>query len=137
MLQAIPFWVASLFTGLMAVLFTKLFGYAERGTHSILQHNTWLLFIITPACFVLAWWVVKKFAPYARGSGIPQVMASIELANPKDDKKVNKLLSLRIIIVKMFSSLVLVFGGGVIGREGPTIQIAGSVFRKVNQWLPA
>lgn len=137
MLQAIPFWVASLFTGLMAVLFTKLFGYAERSTHSILQHNAWLLFIITPSCFVLAWWVVKKFAPYARGSGIPQVMAAIELANSKDDKKVNKLLSLRIIIVKMFSSLVFVFGGGVIGREGPTIQIAGSVFRKVNQWLPA
>lgn len=137
LLQAIPFWVASLFTGLIAVLFTKLFIYAEQGTHSIFKHNAWLFFIITPVCFVIAWWVVKKFAPYARGSGIPQVMASIELANSKDDKKVNKFLSLRIIIVQMFSSLVLVFGGGVIGREGPTIQIAGSVFRKVNQWLPA
>jgi H+/Cl- antiporter ClcA len=30
----------------------------------------------------------------------------------------------------------MVFGGGVIGREGPTIQIAGSVFRMINQWLP-
>ena len=30
----------------------------------------------------------------------------------------------------------MVVGGGVIGREGPTIQIAGSVFRKINQWLP-
>jgi len=28
-------------------------------------------------------------------------------------------------------------GGGAIGREGPTIQIAGSIFRKVNQWIPA
>ena len=31
---------------------------------------------------------------------------------------------------------MLAFGGGIIGREGPTIQIAGSVFRKINQWLP-
>ena len=31
----------------------------------------------------------------------------------------------------------MVFGGGVVGREGPTIQIAGSVFRAVNQCLPA
>jgi H+/Cl- antiporter ClcA len=30
----------------------------------------------------------------------------------------------------------MVLGGGVIGREGPTIQIAGSVFRKVHAWLP-
>lgn len=30
----------------------------------------------------------------------------------------------------------MVFGGGVVGREGPTIQIAGSIFRTVNGWLP-
>jgi H+/Cl- antiporter ClcA len=28
------------------------------------------------------------------------------------------------------------WGGGVIGREGPTIQVAGSIFRKINEWLP-
>src|SRR5262249_11082679 len=48
-----------------------------------------------------------------------------------------KLLSVRIIIIKVLSSLVMVFGGGVIGREGPTIQIAGSIFRKINEWLPS
>ena len=83
-----------------------------------------------------AWWIVIKFSPYARGSGIPQVMASIDLATPKYIDKVNKLLSIPVIIVKMLSSLVLALGGGVIGREGPTIQIAGSIFRKINQWLP-
>ena len=136
LLQAVPFWVASLVTGLFAVLYAKLFGFAEEGTMYIFKHYPWLLFIVSPLCFVLAWWVVVKFSPYSKGSGIPQVMAAIELANPKDDTKVNKLLSIRIIIVKMISSLVLALGGGAIGREGPTIQIAGSVFRKINQWLP-
>jgi len=136
LLQAIPFWVASLFTGLIAVLYAKLFAFAEHGTTYIITHHIWLLLIITPVSFIIAWWAVVQFSPHARGSGIPQVMASIELATPKDDQKVNKLLSLRIVIVKMFSSLVMVFGGGIIGREGPTIQIAGSIFRKVNQWLP-
>jgi len=64
-------------------------------------------------------------------------MAAIELAVPKYNDRVNKLLSLRIIFIKILSSLVMVFGGGVIGREGPTIQIAGSIFRKVNEWLPS
>ncbi|HJS53617.1 MAG TPA: chloride channel protein, partial [Chitinophagaceae bacterium] len=136
-LRAIPFWIASLITALLAVLYTKLFGLAEQGTHFIVSNHTWLLFIITPLCFIIAWWVVVRFAPFSRGSGIPQVMASVELANPKDDSKVNKFLSLRIIVVKILSSLVMIFGGGAIGREGPTIQIAGSVFRQINQWLPA
>jgi H+/Cl- antiporter ClcA len=136
-LQALPFWVASLITGLVAVLYAKLFALAEVGTAFIFNHRSWLLLLISPACFVASWWLVVKFAPFARGSGIPQVMGAIELANPKDNKKVNKLLSLRIILYKMLSSLVLVFGGGLIGREGPTIQVAGSVFRMINQGLPA
>lgn len=136
LLQAIPFWIASLFTGLIAVLYARLFSVAELGTAYFVNHFRWMLFIITPVGFVIAWWAVAQFSPYARGSGIPQVMAAIELATPKDDYKVNKLLSIRVIVVKMFSSLVMVFSGGIIGREGPTIQIAGSVFRKVNQWLP-
>lgn len=136
LLQAIPFWIASLLTGLVAVVYARLFALAERGTAYIIHLHLWLLFIITPACFLLAWWLVRQFAPFSRGSGIPQVMASIELATPKYNDKVNQLLSLRIICVKIVSSLVMVLGGGVIGREGPTIQVAGSIFRKINEWLP-
>jgi len=136
LLQAIPYWIASLLTGLIAVLYTRLFAWAEKGTAIIFHWHFWLMFVVTPACFLLAWWIVRRFAPYARGSGIPQVMASIELATPKYNDKVNRLLSLRIMLVKILSSLVMALGGGAIGREGPTIQVAGSVFRKVNEWLP-
>jgi H+/Cl- antiporter ClcA len=79
---------------------------------------------------------VIKYSPNSKGSGIPQVMASIELATPKYIQKVDRLLNIRIIFIKIISSLIMVFGGGVIGREGPTIQIAGSVFRKMYSWLP-
>jgi H+/Cl- antiporter ClcA len=136
MLQAIPFWVASVITGLIAVIYTKLFLLAEGLTTLIYKQHAWMLFILTPVCFIVSWWIVKRFAPYSRGSGIPQVMAAIEITNSKTDKKVNKLLSIRIIFVKILSSLIMAIGGGVIGREGPTIQIAASVFRKVNQFLP-
>lgn len=137
LLQAIPFWVASLVTGLIAVLYTRLFALAEKGTSYIIHTHFWYLFILSPLCFLTAWWIVRRWAPYSRGSGIPQVMAAIELATPKYNDKVNRLLSLRILVVKIFSSLIMAFGGGVIGREGPTIQVAGSVFRKINEWLPA
>jgi H+/Cl- antiporter ClcA len=136
LLQAIPFWIASLITGLFAVLYSRLFLQAEELTRFIFHSHAWMLFILSPLCFITAWWLVKRFAPYARGSGIPQVLASIELANPKHNHKINKLLSIRIIFIKVLSSIVMVLGGGAIGREGPTIQIAGSVFRKINEWLP-
>ncbi len=136
-LQALPFWVASLITGVAAVLYAKLFSYAEQLSSWFVHNHFWLLFIVTPLCFLTAWWVVIKFAPFAKGSGIPQVMAAIETATPKLYDRTKKLLSIRVIIIKVLSSLVMILGGGIIGREGPTIQIAGSVFRKINGWLPA
>lgn len=135
-LQALPFIVGSAITGLIAVVYTRLFALAEQGTAYVYRHNMFFFFLITPCCFVLSWWVVRRFSPYARGSGIPQVMAAIELSASRSPISVNRLLGVKVILVKILSSLVMVFGGGIIGREGPTIQIAGSVFWKVNQWLP-
>jgi len=137
LLQAIPFWVASAIAGLVAVLYARLFVLAEKGTAYILHTHAWLLFVVSPLCFIIAWWVVTRWAPYSRGSGIPQIMASLDLATPKFNDKVNRLLNLRIIVVKFISSLILAFGGGIIGREGPTIQVSACIFRKISEWLPA
>ena len=136
LLQAVPFWIASLATGLIAVLYTKLFAGAESISKYFIHNHIWWLFLITPVLFLLAYFIVVKYAPYARGSGIPQVMAAIDLANPKDNHKVKKLLSIKVIVVKIISNILVAIGGAATGREGPTIQIAGSVFRKVNQWIP-
>lgn len=136
LLQAIPFWIGSVITGFFAVLYAQVFAWGEHLMNFIFDWHAWMIFIIAPIGFVLSWWLVKEFAPNAKGSGIPQVMAAVELANPKEHTKIRSLLSLKIIIFKIISSVVLVIGGGAVGREGPTIQIAGSVFRKVNEYLP-
>jgi len=137
LLNALPFWAGAFISGAVAVLYAKLFSWAELGTHLIYEKANWTFFIITPTCFVLAWWVVSKYSPFAKGSGIPQVSAAIELSNPRENYKINSLLSLRVAFIKILSSLIMVFGGGVIGREGPTIQISGSIFKKINDLLPA
>ncbi|AYZ12299.1 chloride channel protein [Chryseobacterium arthrosphaerae] len=136
LLQAIPFWIGSVITGFFAVLYAQVFAWGENLMNFIFDWHAWMIFIIAPIGFVLSWWLVKEFAPNAKGSGIPQVMAAVELANPKEHKKIRSLLSIKIIFFKIFSSVILVIGGGAVGREGPTIQIAGSVFRKVNEYLP-
>lgn len=135
-LRAIPFWCGSLLVGCAAVFYAKLFQWADELFLKTIHHREWLLFVIMPVCFVASWWIVKKLQPYAAGSGIPQVMAALELSNTKDQPKIGKLLSLKIIVIKVASSIVMVLGGGAVGREGPTIQIAASIFKKINDILP-
>ncbi|WP_114821332.1 chloride channel protein [Chryseobacterium sp. KLBC 52] len=136
LLQAIPFWIGSVITGFFAVMYAQVFAWGEHLMNFIFDWHAWMIFIIAPIGFVLSWWLVKEFAPNAKGSGIPQVMAAVELANPKEHRKIRNLLSIKIIFFKILSSVILVIGGGAVGCEGPTIQIAGSVFRKVNEYLP-
>lgn len=136
LLNALPFWLGAFITGIVAVFYAKLFSWAEEGTYYIFHKAGWLFFIITPLSFFLALWLVLKFAPFARGSGIPQVSASIELSVPKHSYKVDKLLGIKVLFVKILSSLMMVFGGGIVGREGPTVQISATIFKKINDFLP-
>ena len=135
-LNAIPFWIGAFITGIVSVVYAQLFIWAENLTEYLFHLASWIFFIVTPLCFVAGWWIVYKYAPYARGSGIPQVTASIELSTPKNYWKVKNLLSLRVILVKVISSFVMILGGGVLGREGPTIQISAAIFKKINNLLP-
>ncbi|MBK8365455.1 MAG: chloride channel protein [Bacteroidetes bacterium] len=137
LLNAFPYWLCAIITGIVSVFYAKLFLLAEAGTKFIFERASWSFLIITPVCFVLAWKIIDRYAPFSRGSGIPQVTAAIELSTPKTNHKVKSLLSLRIIFTKIFSSLIMVFGGGVIGREGPTIQISASIFKTIGDYLPA
>ncbi|NVO86540.1 chloride channel protein [Hymenobacter terrestris] len=139
LLNALPFWVGAVITGLVAVLYAKLFAWAEAGTRYVYHYSPeskWAFVLLTPLCLLVGWWLVNRYAPFARGSGIPQVTAAIDLSSPRHNYKVGRLLSLRIIGIKVLSSLVVVLGGGVVGREGPTIQISAAIFRQINRWLP-
>jgi len=135
-MKALPFWIASLVVGMIAVCYTILFGYAERLMHYVYRTNGWLAFIIAPVALILAWWVVRRFAPAARGSGIPQVMAAIEMSSHRNEEKVGRLLNGKVIVTKIVSSMLMVTSGAAVGREGPTIQIASSVFRLTNRYIP-
>lgn len=135
-LQFLPFLLASILTGTIAFLYSKIFSYSEKLSFYIYHQNKLYIFVSTPISFLVSWWLVKYFAPYSKGSGIPQVMAAIELTKPKSSKLIVHFLSLKIVLIKIVASSVKVIGGGISGREGPTIQIASSIFNQVYQWLP-
>ncbi|MBK5256115.1 MAG: chloride channel protein [Vicinamibacteria bacterium] len=134
-LQVLPFWVAGALTGLVAVGYAKAFVILEQHFNTVSLESPWMLFVIPPLAFLGSWALVVMFSPEASGSGIPQLMAA---TTPSVDAPiVHRLLSIRAAIVKVLSSCLAVAGGGAIGREGPTLQISGAIFRAVQVRLPA
>lgn len=136
-LESFPFWVASISAGLIAVLYSNLFHWVEVLQSKFDFERAWWIFIIAPVGFFVSWWLVHRFSPSASGSGIPQLMAGIHYSGQKNgSKEVLKLLNVKVIFIKIFSSVALLLGGGAIGREGPTIQISGAIFNTVYRFVP-
>ncbi len=130
-LQGIVYWVAAIGVGFFAVAYTSLFDTVFRLPVYVLEVSPWGLFLLSPLAFLLSWWLVKRFAPGAAGGGIPEVMVSIEV----DSQTAAHWSGWKAGLTKFFSSLACVAGGGAIGREGPTIQIAASIFYAIGMPL--
>ena len=79
-------------------------------------------------------WLTRRFAPGAAGSGIPQVMATLDPAFPPASR--STLVSLRLSLAKMVLTAGALLGGLASGREGPSVQIAAGVMQHARRWLP-
>ncbi|MBX7187341.1 MAG: chloride channel protein [Vicinamibacteria bacterium] len=134
-LQVLPFWFAGAIAGLVAVGYARAFSILEEQFQARAAQSPWVLLIACPLAFFVSWALVFVFSPEASGSGIPQLMAAAAPASGR--MMVNRLLSSRAAVVKVLSSCVAVAGGGAIGREGPTLQISGAIFRAVQARLPS
>ncbi len=136
-LLALPYQVSAVLTALIAVGYTKLFQLAQSWNHELVDANPRMILLTAPVAFVTSWWLVRFFSPMSGGSGIPQLMAAVEVARDEERNDGSwRFLNVRIILVKIASSIAMAFGGGAIGREGPTLQLAGSVYRTVHKLLP-
>lgn len=68
--------------------------------------------------------VYEKYTPYVGGSGIPQVIASINL--PHSSYK-TKLVKLSQTIWKIPLTFLAMLIGASVGREGPSVQVGAAV----------
>ena len=69
-------------------------------------------------------WFTKKYTPYVGGSGIPQVIASINL--PHSSYK-TKLVEFSQTIWKIPLTFLAILIGASVGREGPSVQVGAAV----------
>ena len=82
------------------------------------------VWLVLPLGMVLLTWLVRRYAPYVSGSGIPQVIASISLPHSSDKTLLVRFSTAIWKIPLVF--LAMLFGASV-GREGPSVQVGAAV----------
>jgi H+/Cl- antiporter ClcA len=76
-------------------------------------------FVLLPLALPASVWLVRRFAPDARGHGTEAVIAAIHTRSGKIDWKVAP--------VKLIATVVTLAFGGSVGKEGPCAQIGAAI----------
>ena len=122
--RRVLFWSGAILVGLAAVGFAKAADLAFGLFKTIVAHNAYWPFLITPATFALLAWATQGFLKPTRGSGIPQAIAALQL----DDEPFRRgVLSVRMALGKMALTLAALIGGASVGREGPTVHVGAGL----------
>lgn len=109
--------------GLVALMFAHLADWAGERFVVLAARWWWAPLILTPLGYATIAGLTARFAPAARGSGIPQVMA----ATGDPDHAMGALVSAKTVIVKLALTIGTLLVGASTGREGPTVQVAASI----------
>ncbi|MCC2608883.1 chloride channel protein [Neorhizobium petrolearium] len=129
----IVFWIGAIAIGFVSVGFALA---ADRAQDFFMQltelgpYAFLLPLVLTPAGFALCAWLAFAVFPNTQGSGIPQAIAARHLRNDTDRLG---LLSLKLAVGKIVLTIVGLFCGASIGREGPTVQVGASIMLAVGR----
>ncbi len=123
---------AAVLLGLVALMFARNADFAQVLFAAALAHAPYAPLAATPAAFAAIVWITRRYAPAARGSGIPQVIAG---AHGKDTPARDALTSIRTVAFKYVLTLLVLLFGGSAGREGPTVHISAAIMKAAHRLL--
>ena len=120
--------VIGLVAGLTAVAFRYLI-YGIGFVFTLIPSNVGLLgWILIPALGgIIVAFIVTRYAPEAKGHGVPEIMEAYHL------KKGH--IRARIPLLKSLASAICIGSGGSCGREGPIAQIGGGAGSAIASYL--
>ncbi|MFZ0040749.1 MAG: chloride channel protein, partial [Solirubrobacteraceae bacterium] len=114
--------------------FTELFtGYKDYSAlgHAINPHvpglGIWFVVLAPVVGGLIYGPLVSRFAPEARGHGVPEVMLAVNRAGGR--------MRPQVPIVKSLASALCIGSGGSVGREGPIVQIGSALGSVLGQWV--
>lgn len=124
---SIEFLAMCIIVGVSSALFTYAIDFASLICLKVYHTNSWTMYIYTPLVFMSIVFLLKKYFPYADGSGLPQGYA----VDIFDKERLNNTYSLRSALGKALLTFMSIAGGASLGKEGPTIQICASLFAQI------
>lgn len=110
-------------TGVACVWF--MWGFEWVFAHRIV--NGWRWFS-TPLLFIASAEMIRRFAPCAAGTGIPQAIFAAQNLSPATEERLRPLTSVTTLAVKILALYIGLWAGGSTGREGPTVHVAACIF---------
>ena len=124
--------VVGVTTGLGAVLFVKLIAVATAFFFGPVKNTLGflgpLVIVAIPTLGgLVAGPLIARFAPEAKGHGVPEVMKAIALEGGR--------IRPQVVIVKALASAACIGSGGSAGREGPIVQIGSAIGSVTGQLL--
>jgi CIC family chloride channel protein len=82
--------------------------------------------LLAPAIgMVVVSWMVRRWAPEAKGHGVPEVQYAVRMLGGR--------IRARVAAVKALASALSIGSGGSVGREGPIVQIGSSLGSTLGQ----
>ena len=131
-LRRVAFWAGAVAIGLAATVFT----YGANAAMSLFQRGVdeyfWLPLVLTPITLAAVAAVTRRYFRGAEGSGIPQAIAALKMA---DSAERGRVLSLKLAFAKMVLTWVGLLGGASVGREGPTVQVGAAILHALHRNL--
>ncbi len=131
-LRRVAFWGGAICVSAIAILFAIGAEHANTYLHRMIAYSPYLPLVVTPAGMALALYVTQRVFPGAEGSGIPQVIAALQI---QDERLRGAVLSLKIAVGKIVVTLFALVCGASIGREGPTVQIGASIMHTIGKFV--
>jgi H+/Cl- antiporter ClcA len=118
--------IATIFIHLYCVVFYDA-GLLAKGR---LETDARVIFLLTPALFWVSSYMCRSLAPSAAGSSLLRIKSALTSlkTSPNSYEKISHLLSLPVVFVTAASSIISTFAGGALGREAPSVHMAGSIF---------
>ena len=123
----------AVFAGLAVVCFTLLADAAIELYQGLRSSAWWAPLIWTPAVTALVVWLVRRWAPGAAGSGVPQLLTALAPETPISER--SRFISLRLSAAKILAVSGGLLAGLSIGRQGPSVQVAAGVMLHARRWL--